>query len=243
MAKNVKLLLTETVDNLGIVGDLVSVRTGYARNYLLPRSLATKPSDEAVAAVAAKRAEAQRLLAEERKVREAMIQKMVAVEVVLTRSCNDQKVLYGAVTQQDIADALKAQGYDVKPREVRLGQVIKRIDSYDVQVKLDSDLVTTVKLRVEADRKIEVEEKPDLDFDNEGNLIVPGSREARRAAAKSREAAERAASAPTAEAAAEKPVEKGKFGARSTAATAEATPSDEGKPAKGKPGKGVKSKG
>jgi large subunit ribosomal protein L9 len=172
MAKTLKLLLTENVDNLGIVGDVVNVRTGYARNFLLPRDLATKPSDEAVKAVAAKRAAAEKALKEERKHREELVGKMTGQEITLQRSCNDQGHLYAAVTQQDIAAALGSLGFSVKPREVRLAQTIKRIDSYDVQVKFDSDLISTVKVWVVADRKLDLdEEREEMEFDNEGNLI------------------------------------------------------------------------
>lgn len=157
MPKNVKLLLTENVEALGIVGDVVSVRTGYARNFLLPRSLATTPSDEKVKALASKRADAERMLAELRKHREALTAKLQNIEVSLIRSCNDMGILYGAITQQDIAGALKEKGYDVRPRDVRLNQVIKRVDSYDVHLKLDSDLDATVKLTVAADRKLDQE--------------------------------------------------------------------------------------
>jgi large subunit ribosomal protein L9 len=157
MARNVKLLLTENVDTLGIVGDVVNVRTGYARNFLLPRNLATEPSEEKVQALAVKRAEAERMLAELRKQREKIIEKLQGLEVHLIRSCNDQGILYGAITQQDIATALGEQGYAVKPREVRLGQTIKRIDAYDVHVKLDSDLDAAVKVWVVADRKLDLE--------------------------------------------------------------------------------------
>lgn len=156
MARNLKLLLTENVEALGIVGDVVNVRTGYARNFLLPRSLATEPSEEKIKALATKRAEAERMVAEMRKQREALSEKLVGVEVHLTRSCNDQGILYGAITQHDIADALGAMGHAVKPRDVRLGQVIKRIDTYDVHIKLDSDLDATIKLWVVADRKLDL---------------------------------------------------------------------------------------
>jgi large subunit ribosomal protein L9 len=157
VTKNVKLLLIESVDTLGIVGDVVNVRTGYARNFLLPRNLATTPTDEAIKSVAVKRAEAEKMLAELRKQRESMVQKMAGLEVTLVRSCNDQGILYGAITQQDIATALEGVGYHVKPREVRLGQTIKRIDAYDVHVKLDTDLDATVKVWVVADRKLDLE--------------------------------------------------------------------------------------
>lgn len=178
MPKTLKLLLTENVDNLGIVGDVVTVRTGYARNFLLPREMATQPSEEAVRAVAAKRAAAEKALKEERATREEMIGRLQGQELTLTRSCNDQGHLYAAVTQQDIAGALGTLGFAVRPREVRLAQTIKRIDSYDVQVKFDADLQATIKVWVVADRKLDLDEdREEMEFDNEGNLIVKPPKE------------------------------------------------------------------
>ncbi|MBL8887467.1 MAG: 50S ribosomal protein L9 [Phycisphaerales bacterium] len=156
MNKNVKLLLTDNVEALGIVGDVVNVRTGYARNFLLPRNLATQPSEEKIKALAAKRAEAEKQIAAQRKQREQLSEKLQGVEIHLTKSCNDQGILYGAITQQDIAAELNKMGHAVKPRDVRLTQAIKRIDSYDVHVKLDNDLDSTLKLWVVSDRPLDL---------------------------------------------------------------------------------------
>ena len=158
MSKNIKLLLTESVEALGIVGDVVNVRIGYARNFLLPRSLATTPSDEAIRAVAVRRAEAERQLAELRKQREALVQKLEGVELTIQRSCNDLGHLYASVTQQEIAKALADAGHPgVKARDVRLHQNIKRVDTYDVHIKFESDLEATIKLWVVADRKLDID--------------------------------------------------------------------------------------
>lgn len=154
MPKNMKLLLIENVDSLGIVGDVVSVRTGYARNFLLPRALATTPSEELVASLAAKRAEAERLVAQQRSQREETTEKLRGVTMELVRSCNDQGILYGAITQQDVATELTGRGYVVKPRDVRLPGSIKRVDSYEIHIKLDSDLDALIKLTVKPDREL-----------------------------------------------------------------------------------------
>ena len=168
MAKTVKLLLVENVDSLGIVGDVVSVRSGFARNYLLPRSLATTPSDELVKHLSAKRADAQKLVAAERKTREEVTTKLKGVELTLVRSVNDQGILYGAITQQDIATALKEQGHAIKPREIRIAQTIKRIDSFDVHVKLDTDLDATIRVHVKPDRELEANRKDEPEKEGGG---------------------------------------------------------------------------
>ncbi|MFM9996476.1 MAG: 50S ribosomal protein L9 [Phycisphaerales bacterium] len=158
MPKNIKLLLTENVEALGIVGDVVTVRTGYARNFLLPREYATTPTEDAIKAVAAKRAEAERQLAELRRQREALVKKLEGVQVTLVRSCNDLGHLYASVTQQEIAAALGEAGYKgIRPRDVRLNTVVKRIDTYDVPIKFEADLEASIKLWVVADRKLDLD--------------------------------------------------------------------------------------
>jgi large subunit ribosomal protein L9 len=157
--KNIELLLTENVDALGIVGDVVKVRTGYARNYLLPRNLATTPTEEMIKSLAAKRAEVERQLAELRKQREAMVEKMSGLELELVRSCNDTGILYASVTQQDIVNALAEKGFTVRPRDVRLAQTIKRLGDYEVHIKFEADLEAHLKLTVKPDRKLDLDEE------------------------------------------------------------------------------------
>ncbi|MEO1583053.1 MAG: 50S ribosomal protein L9 [Planctomycetota bacterium] len=171
MARTVQLLLVENVDNLGIVGDVVRVKTGFARNYLLPFGYATEPSDDLIKDLADRRKTAEEEQRKLRVVREALIAKLGGVEITMERSCNDQGLLYGSVTQQDISAALKSLDFDVKPREVRLPQVIKRVGDFEVTVKLASDLEETIRIFVEPDRELDLDEREEMEFDNEGNLI------------------------------------------------------------------------
>jgi len=180
MARDLNLLLVENVDNLGIVGDVVKVKAGYARNFLLPRGLATEPDDELIKQLADKRAQAEKDVAAHRAEREEMAKKLDSQEITMVRACNDQGVLYGAVTQQDIASALQTLGFDVKPREVRLPYAMKRIDNYDVLLKFAADLESHIRVYVEADRSIDDDEREEMEFDNEGNLIEPGSKQSER---------------------------------------------------------------
>ena len=170
--KNVQLLLTENVDNLGIVGDVVNVRLGYARNFLLPRGYATTPSEELLKDLAAKRAEAEKEVAALRAQREQLIGKIDGLEITMVRSVNDQGMLYGSVSQQDLAEGLTELGFPVKPREIRLPFAIKRIGNYEVTVKFATDLEAEIKVHVEADRELEGAETQDMEFDDEGNLVT-----------------------------------------------------------------------
>lgn len=180
MARDITLLLLETVDNLGIVGDVVKVRAGYARNFLLPRELATAPDEALIKQLSARRAQAEKDVAATRSEREAMAKKLDGQEITMIRACNDQGVLYGAVTQQDIANALQTLGFAVKPREVRLPYAMKRIDNYEVLLKFASDLESHIRVFVEADRTMDSDDRDEMEFDNEGNLIEPGSKKSER---------------------------------------------------------------
>jgi large subunit ribosomal protein L9 len=179
MSKDLQLLLVESVDNLGIVGDVVKVRAGYARNFLLPMGLATTPSDDKIKSLASKRAEAEKSQREMRAAREAMIEKIENFEVELVRSCNDQGLLYGSVTQGDIAEALVAKGFDVKAREIRLSQTIKRVETHHVSVKVDKDLEAEITVKVVADRQIEEDDREEIEVDDEGNMIHKGDKRGR----------------------------------------------------------------
>lgn len=163
---SVKLLLVENVDNLGIVGDVVEVRPGYARNYLLPMGLATEPTPGNMKRVEERRAEVERQLREKRVEQERLIASLEGHEITLQRSANAQGHLYGSVTQHDIAVALQEEGFNITERDVRIGEQIKTLDSYDIPIQVAQDLRTDIKLWV-------VSDKPAGELDAEGNPIEP----------------------------------------------------------------------
>jgi large subunit ribosomal protein L9 len=151
----VELLLTENVDNLGIVGDVVKVRPGYARNYLLPHGLATRPTEGAKKRVAERRAQVEAELKARRASQEKLIEQLASVEITLQRSHNEEGQLYGSVTQHDIVEALAAEGHRITERDVRIGAPIKRLDSYKIPIQLAADLKTEIKLWVVSDKPAE----------------------------------------------------------------------------------------
>ena len=155
MAKPIELLLLRTVENLGIVGDLVTVRAGFARNYLLPHALAEHPTDAKIESLKAARATAVAEIAATRAQRERTINKLTGVNIKLTRSCNDQGVLYGSITR-DIADALVAAGYAVDMRAVRLAAPFRRIGSYVCTIQFEKELKADITIDIAADRALEM---------------------------------------------------------------------------------------
>ncbi len=165
MARNIELLLLNTVENLGIVGDVVRVKSGYARNYLLPHGLAEPPTPAKIYALKEQRAKAQTELSAQRAVREQLVEQLADVTVTIERSCNDQGALYGSVTQRDVSDALQAAGYGVDVRFVRLGHAIRRIGEYPVPIQFDKELRAEATLFVKPDRELEDLAEPEASQD------------------------------------------------------------------------------
>lgn len=153
--RTVELLLVENVDNLGIVGDVVNVKPGYARNFLLPRGLATVPTPEAIEALQERRREVEAELKRLEEAQHQLIDRLDGYELTLERAANEQGVLFGGVSQHDVSEALQAQGFDVEDRYVRLGDKIERLDSYTVPIVINKELKTEIKLWVVSDKPME----------------------------------------------------------------------------------------
>ncbi len=176
-SKRIELLLLESVENLGIVGDVVRVKPGYARNHLLPLGLAEPPTTKMIESLKERRVVAERERFALRSAREELLGRMDDIKLTLVRSCNDHGVLYGSVTQRDIADGLQENHYDVGMRSIRLAQPLRRIGEYEIPIQFDKDLRTDILLTIEADQALE--EREEMEFDNEGELITPEMKKAR----------------------------------------------------------------
>ena len=147
----VKLLLKESIKNVGKVGDVVEVSPGYARNYLLPKDLAVQPTPGNIKKVEERRKEIERQEREKRDQQAALLKQLEGVEVTLERRANEQGHLYGAVSATDIAKALQAQGYNIEAADVNLPGKLDRIDKYQVTVKFAEDLAGEIKVWVNPD--------------------------------------------------------------------------------------------
>jgi large subunit ribosomal protein L9 len=169
-AKRTELLLTSNIENLGIVGDVVRVRMGFARNYLVPMGFAEVPTQERIESLTEAREAAVKEHEVKRAAQATIIEKLEGTTLTLTRSANDQGGLYGSVTQRDISDALLENEFEVDTRAIRLHQAIRRIGEYQVTIQFGSDLKTDVEIIVNPDRPLE--DREEMEFDDEGNLII-----------------------------------------------------------------------
>ncbi len=151
MARNtVQVVLRDDVENLGTSGELVRVKPGYARNYLLPRGLAAIATHGNVAQIEHEKKAAIARSAKLRQEAQGRASELGSVTVEIAAQAGDNEKLFGSVGARDIAQALKQKGFDVDRRKVELADPIKELGEYDVAIKLGYEVHATIKVRVVA---------------------------------------------------------------------------------------------
>ena len=144
-----KIILTEKITGLGTIGDTVEVKTGYARNYLLPNNKALRWSRENVALFEAQKAELQARHENARKAAESKVDAVKNAKMYMIRQAGDTGQLYGSVSSRDIARTLKeVANVSVESSQVLLGSPIKTIGVFDTKIALHADVVVPVKIYV-----------------------------------------------------------------------------------------------
>jgi large subunit ribosomal protein L9 len=147
-----QIILLEKVVNLGQLGEVVKVKDGYARNYLIPQGKARRATKDAIADFETRRAELEKAQADRLSAAQAVANKLNGSTVNLAEKAGVDGRLFGSVTNFTVADALKSQGHEVDRSMVRMPDgPIKTIGEYEVQVALHSDIVADVKVTVEAE--------------------------------------------------------------------------------------------
>ncbi len=143
-----EVILREDIANLGQMGDVVRVRDGYARNYLLPRGLVLVANKQNLKVFEHQK----RVIAgqKDRVLRQAQVlgEKLAAASLVMPARVGEEGKLFGSVTNIDIEKALKAKGFDVDRRKIHLEEPIKAVGEYEVPVRLTADLTVAVKVSV-----------------------------------------------------------------------------------------------
>ena len=144
------ILLREDIDELGGRGEIVKVRAGYARNYLLPQGLATLATKGNVKQIEQERAALLKKAAVERATAEAQKDQMGVIELNFERQAGEHGTLFGSVTSMDIAEALREKGYEIDRKKVVLRQPIKETGDYTVKVRLHREVLLDVPVHVTA---------------------------------------------------------------------------------------------
>ena len=145
-----KLILKENIEHLGQIGDIVKVAPGYARNYLLPKGLAIEATEKNAKALD----HAKRQLAyKKNKALESsrnLVAKLEAITVSLTHKAGEEGKLFGSVTTMEIAEFLKAQGFEIDRKKIVLAEPIKQLGEYKLAVKVHPEVPATIKVVVTA---------------------------------------------------------------------------------------------
>jgi large subunit ribosomal protein L9 len=146
-----EVILRETIDTLGRAGQVVKVADGYARNYLLPRKLAYMATPGNLKVIEFERQSLIRKDAKQQDEAMKLKEMLDKVEVVIRRKVGEADVLYGSVTNSDVADELEKKGFNIEKRKIHMDDHIKKLGEYELPVRLFKDVVSTVKVKVEAE--------------------------------------------------------------------------------------------
>ena len=147
-----QIILLEKVVNVGNLGDIVKVKDGYARNYLIPQGKAKRATAENITMLEGRRAELEKIANEKLTSAQDIGEKLNGLNVQITQKAGVDGRLFGSVTNFDIAEALKAQGYKVEKSQVHLASgPLKNIGDHHVQIQLHTDVKVEITVTVLAD--------------------------------------------------------------------------------------------
>jgi large subunit ribosomal protein L9 len=149
-----KVLLREDVDDLGSRGEIVRVRAGYARNYLLPRKLAVEATTGNVKGIEQERAALLKKEAKERSTAQAQSEQMGSLVLEFKRKAGEQGALYGSVTSMDLAEALKERGYEIDRHRIHLREPLKRLGEYAVPIRLHREVTIDLQVKVNPEGEV-----------------------------------------------------------------------------------------
>ena len=155
-----KVILLENLENLGHIGDIVNVKDGYARNYLLPKKIAAIADPKKIKQLEHDKQRAAKKLARLKKAAEVLADKMKGLKFTYERKVSDDGKLFGSVSAVDIVKSLKEEGFDIRKGQIELKSPLKQLGIFQVKVKLEKDVEVGVEVEIVAEEKTEeVKEK------------------------------------------------------------------------------------
>jgi large subunit ribosomal protein L9 len=147
-----QIILLEKVVNLGNLGDIVKVKDGYARNFLIPKKIAKRATPAAKAEFETRRVELEKIAADKLAAAQGVAEKLTGVSVSVARKAGLDGRLFGSVGNADIADALKAAGFDIDKSAIRLPDgPLKAIGDFPLEVALHTDVLASINVAVVAE--------------------------------------------------------------------------------------------
>lgn len=147
-----EVILLEKIANLGNLGDKVSIKGGYGRNYLVPQGKAVAATAEKIKEFEARRAELEKVAMEKQAAAQVRADALNKLKIVITHKVGDEGKLFGSVGTQNIADAMTEAGVKIERHEVRMPEgVIRHVGVYDIDINLHSDIVVTKSIEIAAE--------------------------------------------------------------------------------------------
>ncbi len=143
-----KVILRQEVDNLGAMGDVVTVKDGYARNFLIPRGMAYYAAPKALRMLAAEKKQYTSRMEKLKLEAEALSARLSEVQITIPMQVGEEDRLFGSVTNQMIAQELADRGHDIDRRSLIIDEPIKSLGIFDVKIKLHPEVVATIKVWV-----------------------------------------------------------------------------------------------
>ncbi len=143
-----KIILKEDVQNLGQPGEIVDVKDGYARNYLLPRNFALRATPQNMKVYEQEKKRIQVKSSKDQKEAEVLAAKLASVSLTATVTVGEEDKVFGSVTSHNIVELLNSQGFDIDRRKIMLEEPIKALGVYEVPIKLHTEVVAQVKVWV-----------------------------------------------------------------------------------------------
>ena len=143
-----EIILLDKINNLGNVGDVVTVKPGYARNYLFPKGLAVRSSKRNIAFVEEKRKNIELKIAKEEQASQAIFDSLKNVEILIEVEVGENDKLFGSVTAMDLQKALYEQNIEIEKQDILLDNPIKSLGEYDIPIKVTSSLKQNIKVSV-----------------------------------------------------------------------------------------------
>ncbi|MBE1236539.1 50S ribosomal protein L9 [Phaeovibrio sulfidiphilus] len=142
------IILLERIEKLGFMGDIVKVKDGYARNYLLPQKKALRNTKENRAIFEARRVELEALNLKRREEAQEIAKRAEGMSILMIRQASEGGQLYGSVTARDITDALKSEGLTVSRQQIQLHHPIKDLGNHEIRISLHPEVVVTVSVAI-----------------------------------------------------------------------------------------------
>jgi large subunit ribosomal protein L9 len=167
-----KIILKESIENLGKRGDIIEVAAGYGRNYLIPRRLALEVTPSNRKMIELEQKALRKKLEKEVESYQGLVDKLSQAALVFERKAGDKDVIFGSVSIADIKEGLDKLGFDIEKKRIVMDEPIKRLGNYAVPIKVFHDERAEIKIEVKKEGEVEAEEKKDIVSEEKKEEVV-----------------------------------------------------------------------